>query len=690
MEPDGNHGGAPSHISRGGGLNLSRCRTIKHRKPKTKLRTDKKVAAKGDSGKKRSKSSLRPRTAKTLPLPSFQCHEERELEELQKSQASDIPPPPKVLARTTADPVQATAPRTTSGPPIPSFKSQLCDADEDNDSLLLQPKCRTKTAEAKEDRAVPATAVTKAPTTSQKTHLESDRIYHESITLAKNINKENLINRSETSGPVVPEKAETGCSKKSDDNTSSALANRAPPSNATTNKINPKLLQECQPNHDKLRNAIDHAFDKSNIDEVTVKKINLHIAEVFRVKLTKKTVAFIKKRLYYLINERVPSQSQNNPPIEEEGVGIEERQAAASESKCASDDNPHGSGSMVPVDDRQGSAQFTTEVQHSRAFCLSTNPIYAFMTDKSMCQSFHTNTNSTTNSKAKMPPQMPVKTNRSEDIINLDSDSDESFQPVKITRKRCLKIPPPQSNDGVVNFVGDPTTNVEEPPCKTQKSEPKQARPEAKEEEALPPPPPPVVAVAGAGAIPMALDNTSTDLGAAKQAAGKATKKPAAKKKAAGTKPVRKRKAACRLCKTCPCKTEQKGAASLASPSGEFDLNKLKRSERAIDRKLESRLDELLREAERYEGEADRVRRELKKRARIRLRREQAELQDEGKLEAGKYHFLPDGGELDHQLESIESAKVSGEGIKKAQIKLFGKDKKPGKLHTAICSILCF
>ena len=695
--------GALSQVSRPGGLTLSRCRTNKHRK--TKLRTDnKKLAANRASGRsvstrKRSSSHRPSILSKTLPVPSFQSHDKK-LEELEKSFFDNDTPPLSSVEKTKATkPVEATV--VVARPPIPTFQWSDDDQEGDRDLFLREPALVATKQSTNQDKAAPtaapvAGAISQNSTTAAiiANDAGANKFYGESEadtggTAKENNNSNNNNNNNNQSLlPLTSVKTADSNSKLKDmPNTSVALPNVAPrPNNISTMAAPEKKSrkrQRPQPSHDELTRAVDQAFEASDIHAMTVKQFILDIEQLFQVKFTVKTKAFVKKRLYYHMNERVPSGSQQSPPrLNDNGNtanSIETNKdppgtLSVPESNgqtCLSNGIPLASRS--PADPALvGPAQPTTGSQQSREGSQSTDSRSIVASSMTNCQP-QRSLNDAPTGKPKVDQALVSKlaseSTRTIDITGLDSDSDESFQPVEINRKRPLRKAAPELNDESFDFMGD---TMEEPQCKVQRTAPNQAELKPKEQKPV------------AAAKSKVADHDGTGPSVAKPTKG--GKKPPAKKKAAAAKPSRKRKPACKLCKTCPCKTEQKGSSSPA----EFDLSKLKRSERAIERKLESRLDELQREAERYEGEADRVRRELKKRERIRLRREQAEkVKSTGDtLQSGTYQFLPDGRELDYQLEHIESTKVPGEEIKKAQIKMFGKDKQPGKFCAVIIYLL--
>ena len=106
----------------------------------------------------------------------------------------------------------------------------------------------------------------------------------------------------------------------------------------------------------------------------------------------------------------------------------------------------------------------------------------------------------------------------------------------------------------------------------------------------------------------------------------------------------------------------------------------------AIEKTLIKRLQKLEKTTEQYEEQTDMIRRELKKHRRKIWRQQESKLNLDN-LESGQYRFLPDGQELDQQLEVTASSsnKVPGESVQLAQRNVFGFSKTASKSWLYFC-----
>ncbi|CAB9522862.1 expressed unknown protein [Seminavis robusta] len=100
----------------------------------------------------------------------------------------------------------------------------------------------------------------------------------------------------------------------------------------------------------------------------------------------------------------------------------------------------------------------------------------------------------------------------------------------------------------------------------------------------------------------------------------------------------------CKLCKSCPC-------------TGNLKENYVKA-------------------AEDNENQADKLRRDVKRRKRTAIREQTKSLKLD-QFESGQYRFLPDGHELEHQLENFKSVPAEKEVVQSAKAKVFGDSCQP-------------
>jgi hypothetical protein len=123
----------------------------------------------------------------------------------------------------------------------------------------------------------------------------------------------------------------------------------------------------------------------------------------------------------------------------------------------------------------------------------------------------------------------------------------------------------------------------------------------------------------------------------------------------------------CHLCKKCPCNSKTEHTTRLSKR----DANSLRDGLRAFETTLNRQIDGHVKAAEKHQDQADKIRRDIKRRKRVLLREEAKALQL-GKFKSGQYRFLPDGHEFESQLENFNSLPLPTEEIKDASKKIFG------------------
>jgi len=639
------NGGLFHSQSRPGAFSLSRCRINKYPSSKAnrKLRTNSGsqcITNNTSIGSVKQHITKRSRLIKTghkvskvlvksLPIPSFRMHDLK-VNRMENALFNEETSPAK---KPKAIPL-STVPR----PSVPNFDTPACN--ENGDKAVSM-------SDQQKDSTATLTTIARVPAASSKMKklmkdgpdmfLEAS----ESNGNGKAVNKENISINQATNDPLSELSKCAGLSKTTesnavdhDNNTTNTnfavlpSATDEKPGKASTKIKSGKVSKMIQPTHEELTKAVDDIFatiSPSQITKMSIKQFMLSMEQNLQVILSAKSKNLAKKRLCDHINSQVAeSSSTSQQEQQQQPRFLRQNFKVPSEHSMQADGAlPEANTDATTTSAHKGPVQSTTATSVPGRSTSTTN----------LCLSGTEETNNIETKALESDEQRcqsaKVSVASTINLLELSDSDEENFEPVEINRKL-----PRKKKASVPDLFDDTIKNdvvVEDQPQI------------AKE-------------------IPQ-------------------------KRKAATTKQPTKRKAACKLCKTCPCKTK---ITAESSPRAELDLNKLQKSERLIDRKLENRLDELEREAERYEGEADRIRRELKKRARLRLRREHKNKNVDDKTEPGTFRFLPEGRTLDQQLDLIESVKMPREEIKKAQLKLFGKEKQSRKYVSFFKSLFFF
>jgi len=630
---------------------------------KRKHRTDKKGRSRSNSGVPASiLSKVKYRSTKK---------DDKKLEELERSFFSDSPP----RAKKSKSQVRSSSQKElTRRPPIPSFLWKDDDQESDSDSDIFKPIFPTKKSQSTTSSQQKSNSIIENPKSSQiscKSDNNHSILSDSSKVLGNSCNKEN---GGDTHPPgnlqsTNLESVTSNAVAQPDD----VSANNMPPVSNAQKPKRKRKPRPSQPDHEEIILATDHAFrGLEDANGITIKQIIARIQERYEVTFNATTKTKIRSRLSDLINGKIsPTRCDDDPAavfksgsstididkqdtVENHGVLRE-----TSSRKIA----PLESNSCVS---NSGETKATKKPAVDPSSTVKNQPVEAKAECANLSMKVEGSVNYMSQATANQDEQkhkLPQSGQNPGEGSNKNSrgvDRDDALSVIDIT----------ESSDETDEKSDKGGASVKSEPLVPKSAKPKleQLQKYTKKQEVEQNVPNSKIATA----VPEKAKDTNT------------RKAPARKRAPAKTAPSRNR-ACCNLCKSCPCQQSNHGAR--LSSSGILDINKLKHNDAKIERIWIDRIKKLEKQSEQKDSELDKARNKLKSHQREMRRKEQESMPLETLKSYGQYRFLPDGMELDHQLELIQRKAVPVEEAKDVQIKVFGKWRPPCKFtHLLACA----